>query len=258
MRKKISLLLCVLAAMLCFTACGSSKEAVEYDEASMEQVTEFLIEYCSNADDAMMEQWSDMSEFNMNLQLTQAGLPIEPGSFISTMDAWKAAVKECGDYVSHGDYTYEASGKEVKVSTEAEFKDRDATITFVFDDRLYLDSMTVDAEYTTGEILEKAGLNTVLGMGTVFVVLIFISLVISLFRFIPAIENAFKRKPAAEMKKESVPAKEPAAKEAQVSETDDTELIAVISAAIAAAEGTSTDGFIVRSIRRRPSNKWNS
>ena len=80
--------------MLCFTACGSSKEAVEYDEASMEQVTEFLIEYCSNADDAMMEQWSDMSEFNMNLQLTQAGLPIEPGSFISTMDAWKAAVKE--------------------------------------------------------------------------------------------------------------------------------------------------------------------
>ncbi|MFR5584020.1 MAG: OadG family protein [[Clostridium] scindens] len=32
--------------------------------------------------------------------------------------------------------------------------------------------MTVDAEYTTGEILEKAGLNTVLGMGTVFVVLI--------------------------------------------------------------------------------------
>ena len=254
MRKKISLLLCVLAAMLCFTACGSSKEAVEYDEASMEQVTEFLIEYCSNADDAMMEQWSDMSEFNMNLQLTQAGLPIEPGSFISTMDAWKAAVKECGDYVSHGDYTYEASGKEVKVSTEAEFKDRDATITFVFDDRLYLDSMTVDAEYTTGEILEKAGLN----MGTVFVVLIFISLIISLFRFIPAIENAFKRKPAAEMKKESVPAKEPAAKEAQVSETDDTELIAVISAAIAAAEGTSTDGFIVRSIRRRPSNKWNS
>ena len=237
MRKKISLLLCVLAAMLCFTACGSSKEAVEYDEASMEQVTEFLIEYCSNADDAMMEQ---------------------PESFVSAMDAWKAAVKECGNYVSHGDYTYEASGKEVKVSTEAEFKDRDAMITFIFDDRLYLDSMTVDAEYTTGEILEKAGLNTVLGMGTVFVVLIFISLIISLFRFIPAIENAFKKKPAAEVKKESIPAADAAVPEVQGSETDDTELIAVISAAIAAAEGTSTDGFIVRSIRRRPSNKWNS
>ena len=41
-------------------------------------------------------------------------------------------------------------------------------------------------------------------------------------------------------------------------EADDTELIAVISAAIAAAEGTDTDGFIVRSIRRRPANKWSS
>ena len=28
------------------------------------------------------------------------------------------------------------------------------------------------------------------------------------------------------------------------------------AAAIAAAEGTSTDSFVVRSIRRRPSNKW--
>ena len=32
---------------------------------------------------------------------------------------------------------------------------------------------------------------------------------------------------------------------------DDTELVAVIAAAIAAYEGTSTDGFVVRSIRRR-------
>ena len=31
-----------------------------------------------------------------------------------------------------------------------------------------------------------------------------------------------------------------------------------LSAAIAAAEGTTTDGFVVRSIRRRSSNKWNS
>ena len=67
-----------------------------------------------------------------------------------------------------------------------------------------------------------------------------------------------KKKPAAEVKKESIPAADATVPEVQGSETDDTELIAVISAAIAAAEGTSTDGFIVRSIRRRPSNKWNS
>ena len=30
-----------------------------------------------------------------------------------------------------------------------------------------------------------------------------------------------------------------------------------LRAAIAAAEGTSTDGFVVRSIKRRKSNRWN-
>ena len=52
---------------------------------------------------------------------------------------------------------------------------------------------------------------------------------------------------------EAAPAVEEVAEEA-----DDLELIAVISAAIAAAEGTSTDGFVVRSIRRRQANRWNS
>ena len=38
---------------------------------------------------------------------------------------------------------------------------------------------------------------------------------------------------------------------------DDTELVAVISAAIAAYEGnTSADGFVVRSIRKSQSKKW--
>ena len=38
--------------------------------------------------------------------------------------------------------------------------------------------------------------------------------------------------------------------------TDDLELVAVIAAAIAAYEGTSADGFQVRSIRRANTNKW--
>ncbi|MFQ7847658.1 MAG: OadG family transporter subunit [Sellimonas intestinalis] len=39
--------------------------------------------------------------------------------------------------------------------------------------------------------------------------------------------------------------------------TDDLELAAVITAAIAASEGTSTDGFVVRSIKKRRKNsQW--
>ena len=256
MRKKISLLFCGLAVTLCFTGCGSSKDTMEYDEATAQQSAEFLIEYCANMQDDTIEQWETMTDFALESQLTQAGLPFTKDGFLGALDAWQSAEKECGEYVSHGDYTYEASKDELQVSTEAEFADRDAHITFVFDENQYLESMTVDAEYTTGEILKKAGLNTVLGMGTVFVVLIFISALISLFRFIPAIEDAFKKKnapaPAAAAQTESAPSVEEAE-----DVTDDTELVAVIAAAIAASEGSSsTDGFTVRSIRRRPSNKW--
>ena len=38
--------------------------------------------------------------------------------------------------------------------------------------------------------------------------------------------------------------------------SDNSELVAVISAAIAAYEGTSQDGFVVRSIKRSRNNRW--
>ena len=38
--------------------------------------------------------------------------------------------------------------------------------------------------------------------------------------------------------------------------TDDLELVAVISAAIAASENTSTDSFVVRSIKKVNRSKW--
>ena len=108
------------------------------------------------------------------------------------------------------------------------------------------------------EILKKAGLNTILGMGTVFVVLIFISFIISLFKFIPALEQKFKKSAKTEIVNEK-PTAALKTEMPEVSEdvTEDTELAAVIAAAIAASEGTSADGFIVRSIKRRKSNKWN-
>ena len=103
---------------------------------------------------------------------------------------------------------------------------------------------------------KKAGLNTLLGMGTVFSVLIFISLIISLFKYISVFENAFKKQPKAT--EEPARESESVTEEAAFDEADDTELAAVIAAAVAEYEGTTTDGFIVRSIRRRPSNQWKS
>ncbi len=258
MKKKISLLICMIAAVLCFTACGKTEEA-PYNEAELTQVADFLIGYCAEADEMALEQWKEMSEFGINLQLTEAGLPFEAESFLSVLDSWQAGIAECGNYIEHGDYSFKVTNGKIEVSSDAKFENRDAVISFMFDSEEKLESMTVSANMETGEILKKAGLNTVLGMGTVFSVLILIAFIISLFKFIPAIQAAFSKKPEPAEVKSAAPAapvSTPAAKKPE--EADDMELIAVISAAIAAAEGTSTDGFIVRSIRRRPSNKWSS
>ena len=91
----------------------------------------------------------------------------------------------------------------------------------------------------------NAALNTLLGMGTVFIVLILISFIISLFKFLPNGENkkVEEKKTSVDKAVEQISANE--------EENDDTELIAVISAAIAAFEGSgSSDGYVVRSIRR--------
>lgn len=103
------------------------------------------------------------------------------------------------------------------------------------------------------ENLITALLNTVLGMGTVFVILIFISFLISLFKYIPILEEKLKRSKKQDQKPEPapavrvpVPAPEPVKKL-----TNDSELVAVITAAVVAASGVeSADKLIVRSIKR--------
>ena len=79
---------------------------------------------------------------------------------------------------------------------------------------------------------------------TVFAVLILISLVISCFKIFPYLESKKKAGQTENAVKETV-------QDIPAEQQDNTELIAVIAAAIAASTGTSTDDFVVRSIKRR-------
>ena len=99
--------------------------------------------------------------------------------------------------------------------------------------------------------MKNKALKTVLKI----ILCIFLAFLISLLKYIPMLLDKLSKKPEAPVKEE--PKTSPIVSEPVVEETDDLELIAVITAAIAAQEGTSTDGFVVRSIRRRPSNNWN-
>lgn len=120
------------------------------------------------------------------------------------------------------------------------------------------EEMVVSAVYSKGELMKQAGMNTLLGMGTVFCVLLFISFIISLFKFLPAL---FAKKATVPEPKETKAVAAPVQETKVVNDDlmNDAELVAVITAAIYAATGSSNtaangavskDTLVVRSIKR--------
>ena len=229
MKKKISLLGLILILVLSFTGCGKS-ETTEYDQATLEQYAEFVVQNFEAMTTEQLDSFSNMRDLQLDTQLMNAGLPVDGEDFLTMISSWEAAEEECGAYVEHGDWTMEVKNDGVSLTSEAKYENRDADIVFSFDEKGNMESMDVSAHYSTGEILEKAGLNTKLQ------------------------EKLANKDKKVEEKKEAPVQAAPAPVAAA---EDDAELVAVIAAAIAAAEGTSTDGFVVRSIKRRKSNRWN-
>ena len=116
------------------------------------------------------------------------------------------------------------------------------------------------------ETMTKAGLNTLMGMGIVFIVLIFISFIIYLMKFVPNLISGEKSEKPAKKEKKSEEKKVSgidnavnaiAAKE-EAELVDDLELVAVITAAIMASLGDAApaDGLVVRSIKKRNTKNW--
>ncbi len=111
-----------------------------------------------------------------------------------------------------------------------------------------------EAEMTLGEKLNAGLVTLVLGMGTVFAVLIFLWVIIALVgKILGAATKSKAPKKAAE------PAPAPAAVSEPAPEVEsgisDEELVAVMAAAIAAFGGENAPRMRIRSVRR--STNWN-
>ena len=115
-----------------------------------------------------------------------------------------------------------------------------------------------------------AAFNVAVGMLTVFMVLILISLIIYCFRIFPYLEEKKAKRQAGKglFEKKSHGSVDDDDEDEQVfvqsgsvigsagpyrapSDLQDERIVAVIAAAIAAGTGVNTDSFVVRSIRRR-------
>lgn len=266
--RKILAMFTLAVSVLGLTACGSSSanDEISYDRTQLELVADTLIQVWGAMSAEDMQEFIAMDEEDVADMIEYYGTLGSPfGSFTaesmtSAFASYDSSREDLGDYVSTIGYEAEVKGDEVVLNTSIQYTNREAVLSIVFNHRGVAQSVTLDPKYGTDEILIKAGLNTVLGMGTVFIVLIFISLIIYCFNFIPNIQAKFGGKKKEEAKAAApapakaapVPAPVPAAEEL----ADDGELVAAITAAICAYSGTSSDGFVVRSIRRADNATW--
>ena len=256
--KKLASLLFMAMLVLGLTACGGSKEPVEtvVDSAYAEQVADFIVANITGMSAEEMQYYVDMDAEDLQGVLDQSGIPIEAVAFQDIFNGYINYTEELGAYISTDSSELSGDEEEALLTTVVAFDVHSATLNLIFNDDGVVTTGSIDPIYSFGEILQKAGLNTIIGMGTVFVILVFISLVIALLPKLTGMIENFGKKKEAPAAAPAAPKAAPAAP-AEVEElADDLELVAVISAAIAAYTGTSSDGFVVRSIRRSDKNKW--
>ena len=255
--KKLLILLCVLTCAISLCGCGE-KELPTVDDATLVSMSEYLISTLITPMDAAsveaLNQAFEASEIEE--QLYNSGLKVDGQGLYDSFGSWLKCQEEIGDLASIDSIAVtNVDVDEITVAASITCTSgKTAQVEMLYTPRNKMTSCVFNVDRSFGELMTNAGLNTLLGMGTVFVVLILISFIISLFKYISVIEENMKKKK-----------EQPTATEAAVENTvaqivareelsDDTEIIAVISAAIAAyesANGGSSDGFVVRSIKRR-------
>ena len=103
----------------------------------------------------------------------------------SAMTAWDGTKDDLGELKETGDVEIEYSDDEYTAVVPVEFEKEDAEFTYVFDKNLTPTSLAVDIQYSFGTTMKNAALNTLMGIGTVFVILAMLIFLISLFKYIP-------------------------------------------------------------------------
>ncbi len=260
--KKFVTILCMIACIFGLTACGGEEALTEYEQqkvSNAQQLADEMVQYLfaqymtDEAAGSFDGYTGEEVEYMLN---SQYGIYVDGNAFMSAADSFHAAKDSMGAITGTTGAKAEIDGSQiiVEVSVTGEKKNGTAEVIFSNDMFLTMESAAMNPSSTAGELMANAGLNTLIGMGTVFAVLILISLIISAFKVIPKIQESRAKKNA--------PKEEPAGidnavsriveQEAVEEEADDLELVAVIAAAIAASEGAvTTDGFVVRSVRKR-------
>lgn len=297
--KKIAFVFSMIAMFCVLTACSDGKEKLgfKYTDANIIASTIDAADQMQDVSDAQIAYWEDSDSELADAYVTGVqnfenaasecgdflGYHSKTGDDILTIDEEELKQMDqdtintwYANLIANVDATITEDGDVVTVDLVAAYTNRDATYSFTYErnpeyDYAYelyqqqvspyrVKEIVVTPDYTFAEKMGKAAANTLMGMGTVFAVLIFISLIISQFerlnKLITKITNiSFGKKQKTEEESTQVAAATTvsAAQTATTSNPmDDGALVAVITAAVVAANTANggTDRLVVRSIKK--------
>ena len=275
MKKRLLALVCMITCIFGLTACGSEEALTTFEQKKVDNaelmakqaIIPILTDYlCVEDTFAQILPDTELSELTMeeiaHVCEQTFGIEVDGYAVLTAVESFDTALDTIGGIAEIGDATAKIDDDQIVVEVEVKGEKKNAKAEIIFSNDMFirLESASLNPVSTTGELMGKAALNTLIGMGTVFAVLILISLIISLFGFIPKLQAASAKRKERKKAEKATGEKtgidnavaQITAQEEVADAADDLELAAVIAAAIAAYEGSaSTDGFVVRSIRRR-------
>ena len=268
--KKLLTFVCMLACIFGLTACGSEKALTENEKSKVSGAellsTQYvlpLLETVGMSDVAFLDEYTmeeieqyivPLFQYNLGYQKI---FEADGYGFYTAAGSFHSGLEEVGSIQAVNGVSTKIDGDQIIVEVELAGEKKNATAELIYSNDIFLvlESAALNPSATTGELMLGAALNTLIGMGAVFAVLILISGIISCFRVIPKLQSRAAEKKAAKSAAEQNAGVDNGvaqiAAQEEMSDNDDLELAAVIAAAIAAYEGSaSTDGYVVRSIRR--------
>ena len=263
--KKFLTLICMIACVFGMTACSESKPLTEHEQKKVNSaivraekvVIPAIQDAIANPEaDILFEYTSEEVEYTIG---SQYDMTVDGAAFVKAIESFESTYAEIGGTGEIKGSTAIIDDKQIIVYVDIEGPNQAAKAEIIFSNDFFLEleSASLSKVSTMSDSMGKAGMNTLLGMGSVFAVLILISLIISCFGIISKIQTGADKKAKEAPKSETAKSIEKtvaqiAQQEEVATVADDTELIAVIAAAIAASQGrASADGFVVRSIKRR-------
>lgn len=258
---KLIVILCIITCTFGVTACSSSNQnsgdKLTYDQVTIQSMAEFMVKgVFTSLENSQAGQLLALSDAQIEQMFSeQVGISVDGAAFRKGLESWQSVKNDIGGISKIKSTKVTSDSAHVFVTALLEGKNRNCEVKITFDSKNKITGVAIEPEYLLGERIEEACMDNMPVIVIVFAILLLISLALSV--------ASFNKGGRTDRKKQ-------ADKDYLVNQTfsqiiqkeelsDDLELVAVITAAIAEYEksnGGTGEGFVVRSIKKSGNRKW--